>query len=138
MTETSVSETDITVHIRGGTIIPERVASANTTAQLRKQDLTLTVAPDADGKAKGRLYLDDGESLVQDGISEIDFAFDNGKFSSTGSFGYKGKSGESITIKNIVVLGQNKAGSAGTFDSVKGSVEIEGPWNLGGSWGFQI
>lgn len=138
VTRSNVSYTEIPVHIRGGTVIPERVNSANTTKQLRQQDFVIVVAPDSGSKAKGRLYLDDGESIEQESISEIHFSFDSGKFSCTGSFSYGGNSGESITVSKVIVLGQSNAGNTGKWDNQKKEVEVEGPWKLNGSWGFEI
>lgn len=47
------------------------------------------------------MYLDDGESVVQDTVSEIDFEYDNGKFSMSGSFDYD----PGVEIEVITVLG---------------------------------
>jgi alpha-glucosidase len=138
VTQSNVSYTDIPVHIRGGSIIPERAASANTTKALRQQDFAILVAPGADGSATGRLYLDEGERIEQPKVSEIAFSFKDGKFSATGSFDYGGANGESITVKRVTVLGQEAGGKAGTFDSSKGTIEVEGPWKLSGAWGFEI
>lgn len=140
VTKSGLEWTDIPVHIRGGTIIPQRANSANTTKLLRQQDFVVIVAPGADGTAKGRLYLDDGESIEQDSISEIEFTWSNGKFASTGSFGYGGNSGESVTVGQVVVLGQQNApsGNTGTFDSQKQSVTVNGPWKLGGAFSFDL
>lgn len=51
----------INVHIRGGAVIPSQKA-AYTTTETRKQPWSFIVAPDANGKASGSLYLDDGIS----------------------------------------------------------------------------
>ena len=130
--------TDIPVHIRGGSIIPHRVNSANTTKALRKEDFYVLVAPDEDGNAKGRLYLDDGESIEQPNISEIDFTYKAGKFSATGSFGFMGASGESVTVARVLVLGQEKSGAMGTYDSSAHTIEVQGPWKMNGAWGFEL
>jgi len=99
----NVPFTTIPLFIRGGSIIPMRNESANTTTQLRTKDFTLIIAPGLDGNAQGSLYLDDGESLVQNGTSLIDFSYVNGTFSIKGSFGYNiGKVG----ITDLVVLGR--------------------------------
>lgn len=138
VTVSDVSWTDIPVHIRGGTIIPHRMNSANTTAELRKEDFYIVVAPGEDGKAKGRLYLDEGEKIDQPNTSEIEFSFDGSKFSCSGSFAYSGQNGESITVSKVVVLGQDHARAAGKWDSSKNTIEVEGPWQLTGEWSFNL
>ncbi len=138
VTVSNVSYSDITVHIRGGSIVPHRVNSANTTKAVRKEDFLILVAPDADGKATGRLYLDDGESLEQPSISEVSFSYEGGKFSATGSFAYAGADGESITVAKVVVLDQEKAGATGNFDSSKGAVTVDGPWKMDREFSFQL
>ena len=63
------------------------------------------VAPDKEGKAKGELYLDDGDSLVQEETSEIEFWFDGAtKFlEMNGTFGYDA----GVRIGNLTVLGES-------------------------------
>lgn len=101
-----VNFTQIPVHIKGGSIIPLRANSANTTTELRKENFKLLIAPGLDGCAKGSLYLDDGESLVQDSVSEIEFSYDaHGSFKMSGTFGYD--VGD-VRVEEIVVLGQNE------------------------------
>jgi len=138
VTQSNVSYTDIPIHIRGGSIIPHRKNSANTTKALRQQEFYVLVAPAADGTAKGSLYLDDGESIEQPHASQIEFTYSNGKMSSTGSFAYAGASGESVTVAQVVVLGQESAGAMGSFDSGKKTVTVDGPWKLDGAWGVSI
>lgn len=96
-----VELTDITVHYKGGIIYPQRVESANTTKALRSKGFNLVIAPGLDGCAEGSLYLDDGESFIQDAVSEIDFAYDNGKLSMGGSFDYAA----GIGVEMITILG---------------------------------
>ncbi|KAF2025912.1 hypothetical protein EK21DRAFT_75348 [Setomelanomma holmii] len=138
VTVSNLTYTDIPVHIRGGSIIPHRMKSTNTTTALRQQDFWFMVAPAADGTATGSLYLDDGESIAQPNASEMQLSYANGKLSVTGSFGYTGASGESITVAHVVVLGQEQAGAMGTFDSAAHTVTVDGPWKLSGAWGVQI
>jgi alpha-glucosidase len=147
VTRSNVSWTDIPVHIRGGTIIPERANSSNTTAMLRREDFVLLIAPDSKGMAKGRLYLDDGESIDQQGkISEIAFAYDNGKFTASGSMAYMAdgaqNQGESLTVNKVVILGQTSAPANGTnfkYNSASKEVQVTGPWKFtGGTWSFDI
>ncbi|KAL1594565.1 hypothetical protein SLS60_010326 [Paraconiothyrium brasiliense] len=143
VTRNGVSFTDIPVHVRGGTIIPQRANSANTTAELRKQDFVFLVAPDADGKAKGRLYIDEGEKIEQTDVTELDITYDNGEITVGGTWGYKGLKDESITVKSFKVLGQNDiaVGSLGEnskFDEGSGAVTVEGTWNLDGDFSTHI
>ncbi|KAF2866859.1 alpha-glucosidase-like protein [Massariosphaeria phaeospora] len=126
VTVSNVTLTDIPVHIRGGTIIPFRANSANTTTDLRKQDIWVLVCPGADGTAKGRLYLDEGERIEQPNVSEIEFTWDGNKLNTLGSFGFQGgNGGESITVANVQVLGQKM-----------GKRDIKGPWKL--TEGFSV
>jgi alpha-glucosidase len=138
VTQSNVAYTDIPVHIRGGSIIPQRANSANTTKALRQEPIWIYIAPGLDGTAKGTLYLDDGESIEQPGASQLEFTFANGKISTTGSFAYAGASGESITVAQVVVLGQENNGAMGTFDSGSKKVTVDGPWKLNGAWGIDI
>ncbi|OAL06291.1 hypothetical protein IQ06DRAFT_373589 [Phaeosphaeriaceae sp. SRC1lsM3a] len=138
VTQSNLTASDIPVHIRGGSIIPQRKESANTTKALRKQDFQVIVAPDKDGKASGTLYLDEGEKIDQPAVSNIVFSYENGKFSVTGSFGYSGASGESVTVDSVLVLGQEQAGKMGSFDAAGKKTEVKGPWKLNGAWGFEI
>ena len=101
----NVTDSDIPILIRGGSIIPLRVKSAMTTTALRTQNFELLVAPDKDGKAQGFLYLDDGDSLVQNGVCEITFSWDGSSIQMGGSFGYAA----SVGIDSVTVLGKNGA-----------------------------
>jgi alpha-glucosidase len=61
----------------------------------------IVIAPGLDGTAEGSLYLDDGKSVVQDVVSEIDFKYAHGKLSMTGTFEYD----IGVNIETIIVLG---------------------------------
>lgn len=125
-----VDFTDITLHYKGGIIYPQRVESANTTTALREKGFNIVVAPGLDGKAEGSLYLDDGVSVVQDAVSEIDFEYDNGKFSMSGTFEYDAGN---VNIERITVLGvEGKTdGVEAKYDeeNVKVVLEVEVPLN---------
>jgi alpha-glucosidase len=111
-----VDYTDITVHYKGGIIYPQRIESANTTTALRAKGFNVVIAPGLDGSAEGSLYLDDGESLVQDAVSEIDFSYSDGKLSMGGSFEYEA----GVSIEAVTVLGVEKRP-----DSVEGVEVVE-------------
>jgi alpha-glucosidase len=119
VTYTDIPFTDIPAHIRGGSIIPARVNSANTTKALRDQDFELLIAPDKDGKAAGTLYLDDGESLNQAGTSEVKFSYEGSTVKMDGRFGFSTKVG----VKSVTVMGEGdpakyeiNEGLAGPFE----------------------
>lgn len=102
LTLSNVNFTTIPLHIRGGSIIPFRAESANTTAALRQNDFSILVAPGSDGTAAGSLYLDDGISLAQAATSQISFSYSKGALAMSGSFSYAvGKVG----ISSIQILG---------------------------------
>jgi alpha-glucosidase len=110
ITRDNVSFTEIPVHVRGGSIIPMRVGGANNTRQLRELDFELLIAPDAGGKASGRLYLDDGESIIPSSQSEFSFEYDSSTNTAVvgGSFGYQ----TNLRLARVILLGEK-----GTPDS---------------------
>lgn len=143
VTRTGVSWTDIPVHIRGGTIIPQRAKSANTTAELRKENFIFLVAPDADGKASGRLYIDEGEKIDQPVVTKLNISYDNGKIVVGGTWGYPGIHGESITVESFKVLGQKgiqmgHLGENSSYDHNEGSVTVKGAWSLDGDFEVHV
>ncbi|KAF2193755.1 glycoside hydrolase family 31 protein [Zopfia rhizophila CBS 207.26] len=138
ITRSGVSYTDIPIHIRGGTIIPFRSKSANTTKLLRQEPFEILIAPGKDGTAKGKLYLDDGESIEQPKTTEIEFFWDGKNFSATGQFEYAGMSGESLTVDRVKILGQEANVKGGNWDQSDKSITVEGPWKLQGAFGFEL
>ncbi len=98
--------TDIPLHFRGGQIFPLRVESAMTTTELRTKDFEIVIAPGLDKKASGQLYLDDGESLVQNGTTLVDFTWDGKVFTMTGKYGFK----TSSQIVSLTILGVTDQG----------------------------
>jgi alpha-glucosidase len=100
----------IPVHIKAGAIIPMRTKSAMTTKALRQKPFHILIAPDADGKAQGELYLDDGDSIEQNAISLIEFSWADNVLSVSGKFDYKASASvESITVARVTVLGVESA-----------------------------
>ncbi|KAG4222322.1 hypothetical protein PC116_g29203, partial [Phytophthora cactorum] len=121
VTRDNVGWTDIPVHIRGGTVVPLRTESANTTTALREKNFQIVVAPGLDGKAKGSLYLDDGDSLdVGDAKSDISFSWDGMTLKVDGTFGYS----TNVVVESVVVLGGEEPGTR------NGSWPLDGPFEV--------
>ncbi|KAI1867510.1 hypothetical protein JX265_007312 [Neoarthrinium moseri] len=119
----NVDWNDIPVYIRGSTILPLRIESANTTKILRQNDFNIIVAPGKDGKAAGSLYLDDGESLeVENSYSDIRFSWDSKTFTASGNFGFA----TSLIVKTVTILGEG------------GPITQQGPWSLSGQFEFTL
>ncbi|KAI0713763.1 alpha-glucosidase [Earliella scabrosa] len=87
-TLSNVNFTSIPVHVRGGAVLPLRASSAMTTKALRETDFELVVAPDAKGRAEGKLYFDDGVSIEQKRFTEVAFKYANGRLVVTGWYAY--------------------------------------------------
>ncbi|KAJ4150976.1 hypothetical protein LMH87_011699 [Akanthomyces muscarius] len=113
---------DLPLLLRGGTIVPLRVQSAMTTAEVRQQDFELLLALDDKGEASGSLYLDDGESMDQHGKTTlINFTYKDGVLQGSGTFGYVTKS----AISKVTVLGGGKAASAAATTKTSSSAEVK-------------
>ena len=95
--------TEIPLHIRGGVVLPLRANSAMTTTEVRKQDFELVVAPGGDGKATGKLYVDDGESVSPSSKTEVWMRFGDspGRLDIGGMFGYE----LGVEVKGVKFLG---------------------------------
>lgn len=120
-----VPYTTIPLYYKGGSIVALRSSSANTTTELRRQNFTLVIAPDAKGSATGDLYLDDGDSLVQQRTSYIHFKYQkNGRLSISGTFEYNA----GVVIEKITVLGSNATSSGpGGYKGAQATIPLTGP-----------
>lgn len=107
ITYSNVPDTDIPVLVHGGSIVPLRLESANTTRALRDKPFELLVAPENDGSASGSLYLDDGESLEQSGTSEIKFTLSGSTLKAEGTFNFP----TVLQIKSVTIMGNGDAQS---------------------------
>ncbi|KAL9115845.1 MAG: hypothetical protein Q9227_000213 [Pyrenula ochraceoflavens] len=103
-TLSNVDYQTIPLHIRGGSIIPLRTESANTTTELRKRPFEILVAPGTDGTASGALYLDEGNMIDQPSTSEISFSYSNGTLTMSGTFGYDA----GVDVAKVTILGQQQ------------------------------
>ncbi|TLD21839.1 Glycoside hydrolase family 31 [Venturia nashicola] len=104
---TNINYTTIPLHIRGGTVLPLRMASANTTTELRKQNFHIMIAPGLDGKASGQLYLDEGNAIDQPKTSLVKFEYANGNLKWDGNFGYD----PGVKVEKLTLLGGNSNSS---------------------------
>ena len=140
----NVDFTQIPVHIRGGSILPLRADGANTTTALRKLDFSLVVAPGLDGSARGSLYLDDGDSIVQKATSEITFAYRKGALTMQGKFGYRAgvKIAEAVFLgmkglpKQVTLDGKRVDGKAVGFNRTSGALTVK--LGVGLTRGFEL
>ncbi|KAF4614964.1 hypothetical protein D9613_003515 [Agrocybe pediades] len=109
---TNVGPTEIPLHIKSSVVLPLRQKPAMTTAELRKTDFELIVAPDARGRATGDLYIDDGDSLVQKATTSVKFAFSNGRLDVSGKFGYNA----GVKVARVRFLNVNSAPLVVTYN----------------------
>lgn len=122
VTYSDVPDTDIPVLVHGGSIVPLRLESANTTRALRDKSFELLVAPEKDGSATGNLYLDDGESLEQSGTSEITFTLSGSTLKAEGTFKFP----TVLQIKSVTIMG---SGDAQSYELNK---------DFGGAWSVDL
>ncbi|OJD33657.1 alpha-glucosidase [Diplodia corticola] len=127
VTLADVPYTTIPLHIRGGSIVPLRASSANTTTELRKQNFTLLIAPGLDGTASGRLYLDDGDAVEQAATSEIVFTYDGRTLGLGGTFGYS----SGAVISGVRVLGGNNSSSRVMAAQRELAIGLDAPAEVG-------
>jgi len=113
----------IPLFYRGGSIIPTRQRQRRSTTQQAKDPYTLFVAPDADGNAKGSLYIDDGKSFDYQKKGAFDMIHFNLKrdknamvlSSETKTHAYE----TSVGIERIVLMGISARPSSVTISTQK-------------------
>ncbi|KAK5994888.1 putative alpha/beta-glucosidase agdC [Cladobotryum mycophilum] len=129
-TITNVDTTTIPLFIRGGVILPLRVKSAYTTTELRKQNFEIVIPLDANNEAVGELYLDDGVSLQQHGVSHITFSYRAGVLRYSGIFGYR----VPFVVSKVTIIGAHTTGKgANLTDANSQSYNVNLSLNDGGS-----
>ena len=108
----NIDYTQIPVHIRGGSILPLRASGAMTTVALRETDFEILVAIDADDKAIGCLYVDDGVSIDPPASTQVSFEYANGTLEAKGSFEYP----LDVNVATVRFLGVQKTPKRVLFD----------------------
>ncbi|TDZ14381.1 putative alpha/beta-glucosidase agdC [Colletotrichum orbiculare MAFF 240422] len=121
VTLTDKNYTTIPLFVRGGSVLPLRVKSAMTTTKLREENFELLIAVDRNGTAKGQLYLDDGVSLEQAGVTHVTFDYKDGKVAVDGDFGYS----TPLKVSKITLLGGGQQAGK-RAESVK-TIEVDKP-----------
>ncbi|SMY23307.1 unnamed protein product [Zymoseptoria tritici ST99CH_1A5] len=101
----------IPVFVRGGYVLPRQEA-LYTTAECRNSSWSLLAALDKNGAASGQLYVDDGESLVQNSTLLVDFTASNGTLYASSRGLYEDKN----SLANVTVLGVQSQPSAVTLN----------------------
>ena len=125
VTLNNVGFTEIPLYIRGGTVLPLRVAGAMTTAALRQTDFEFVVAPGLTGKASGELYIDDGESITPSQSTKVSMTFADGSLAVKGTFGYP----TGVKVARVTFLG---VASSPSKVSVNGRDAAAGSWTYDG------
>jgi alpha 1,3-glucosidase len=97
-------EDRIPVYIRGGNIVPRKDRLRRSTVAMANDPYTIIVALDADGKASGDLYVDDGHSFdyKDQTYLQASFEYANNVLSYTPNHN---QSGFDNSIERIVILG---------------------------------
>jgi len=103
----------IPIYIRGGNVVPIQ-EPALTTRDARQNPWGLLAALSPEGTASGSLYIDDGESLVQNATLYVDFtASANALYASA-----RGAYADSNPLANVTVMGVERAPKTVTLNGV--------------------
>lgn len=111
----------IPVYLRGGYILPLQ-EPAMTTREARQTDWALIVALNQSGQAEGMLYIDDGESLVQNSTLDVRVTADRGALSAV----VKGSYGDRNPLANVTILGVGERVSGVMFNGRRVGEEMIG------------
>lgn len=101
----------VNLHIRGGNILPTQ-DPAITTTKSRQNDFGLIIALDEKEKANGDFYLDDGDQLLDEGVTAttlLNLDCRGGKFQSVST--RKGYTPKFKTLNHVTIFGVTKSPS---------------------------
>jgi alpha-glucosidase len=121
ITLNNVAYTDIPVYIRGGTVVPMRVASDMTTTAVRTKNFKFLIATGLDGKASGSMYWDDGET-INGPFTDLQLTWDGTTFTADGIFNYA----STFVVESITVM------------TPSGSRTKTGSWSLNAKFSVTI
>jgi alpha-glucosidase len=130
----------IGLHIRSGTAIVLHEGPGHTIASTRRSDLYLLVSlsPGSDGVARGKLYLDDGESQPPTPHREVEILVERSRGGGRLWFIGEGSYVSQTKLQKVVVLvndyhGEQETGSGVTEVRVRGETWKSWSWdgNLG-------
>lgn len=104
----------IGLHIRSGTALALYEKPGYTIASTRRSDIRLLVSlsPGTEGVARGKVYLDDGESLPPTPYREIEIFAENGRDGGKIWFAGEGTYVSQSKLQSVVVL-VNEGGGSG-------------------------
>lgn len=132
----------IPVYVRGGSVLPQQEPKL-TTAASRSSSWSLLCALNAEGAATGMVYIDDGESLVQNATLTVDFtvaqrslyASARGLYKDTNSLANVTVMGVSSKPGNVTLNGMS-VGSGVNYNSTSKVLKITGLQNAtsSGAW----
>lgn len=133
----------IPVYIRGGHVLPVQ-EPALTTRDSRKNPWGLLVALSPEGTASGNLYLDDGESLVQNSTLYVEFTAANnalyasarGRYMDTNPLANVTVMGVERGVRNVTLNGMGVPGACVSYDVGRKVLSMTGLNNatIGGAW----
>lgn len=103
----------IPVYVRGGSVLPQQEPKL-TTSESRNSAWSLLCALDAEGAATGMVYVDDGESLVQNATLVVDFTVAQGSLYASARGLYK----DVNALANVTIMGLQSAPANVTLNGV--------------------
>ncbi|KAL1304342.1 hypothetical protein AAFC00_000741 [Neodothiora populina] len=110
----------IPLYVRGGSVLPQQEPRM-TTAESRNTSWSLLCALNAEGAATGLLYVDDGESIVQNATLSVDFTVAQNSLYASARGLYK----DTNSLANVTIMGVKSEPGNVTFNGVSVSSGAE-------------
>ncbi|KAK1413810.1 hypothetical protein QVD17_35593 [Tagetes erecta] len=130
-----VTDADIPVFQRSGTIIPRKDRFRRSTLQMENDPYTLVIAVDSSGAAEGEVYIDDGKSyeFKQGAYIHRRFIFSDGKLTSVNLAAASSTSSfvSDCTIERIILLGYSSKTKSVRIEPSNHATDVElGPLQI--------